>query len=150
MRKLAVPTALFSFAFIAEAGLVTFFTFWPIRHDLRRVHSLLDFLSLYSVDSNLDVWVLTVVHLLALPLCFIRVAGLIRRHRRRYANARLAVRFICITCQVSSLCLRDWACSSPLSDQREAQRASFQSLGWGRCSRANADSSASHGSFMLY
>ncbi len=115
MRKLAVPTALFSFAFIAEAGLVTFLTFWPIRHDLRRVHSLLDFLSLYSVDSNLDVWVLTVVHLLALPLCFIRVAGVIRRHCRRYANARLAVCIICITCQVSSLCLLGGACKKPIS-----------------------------------
>lgn len=107
MPKLAVPAALFSIALIGEAGLVSFFTFWPLRYELRRVRSLLGFLDLYSIDSNLDVWVLTILHLLALPLCFIRVAGLIRRHRRRYANARMAVYIICYTCQVKFQSHRD-------------------------------------------
>ena len=78
---------------------MTFLTFWPIRCELRRIDSLLGFLNLYSIDSNLDVWVLMVLHLLALPLCFVRVAGLIRRHRRRYANARMAIHLICYTTQ---------------------------------------------------
>ena len=100
MRKLSIYAFLFSVALIAEAGLVSFFTFWPIRSELRRTSTLLGFLDLYSVNSNLDVWVLTLIHLLALPLCFVRVAGSIGRHRRRYANARMAVRFVCITSQV--------------------------------------------------
>ena len=100
MRKQAVYASLFCIAVVTEAGLVTFFTFWPIGHDLKKTLSLLGFLGLYSVDSNLDVWVLTVIHVVALPLCFIRVAGQIRRHRRRYSNARMAVSFICITTQV--------------------------------------------------
>ena len=100
MGKLGVTALLFSVALAAEAGLVTFFTFWPIRCELRRTSTLLGFLDLYSVDSNLDVWVLTVLHVLALPLCFIRVAGHIGRRRRRYASARMAVRFICIASQV--------------------------------------------------
>lgn len=100
MRKQAVYASLFCIAVVTEAGLVTFFTFWPISHALKKTSSLLGFLGLYSVDSNLDVWVLTVIHILALPLCFIRVAGQIRRHRRRYAKARMAVSFICITTQV--------------------------------------------------
>ena len=99
MGRLAVPAASFSAALIIEAGLVTFLTFWPIRCELRRVDSLLGFLDLYSIDSNLDVWVLMLLHLLALPPCFIRVAGLIRRHRRRYANARMAIYLICYTTQ---------------------------------------------------
>lgn len=100
MRTTGVIAVLFSFALIAEAGLVSFFTFWPIRYELRRTSTLLGFLDLYSVDSNLDVWVLTVIHVLALPLCFIRVAGHTGRHRRRYASARMAVCFICIASQV--------------------------------------------------
>ena len=100
MRTTGVVAVLFSLLLIAEAGLVSFFTFWPIRYELRRTSTLLGFLDLYSVDSNLDVWVLSLIHVLVLPLCFIRVAGHIGRHRRRYASARMAVIFICIASQV--------------------------------------------------
>ncbi len=112
MRKTSVIALLFSLALITEAGLVSFFTFWPIRYELRRTPTLLGFLNLYSVDSNLDVWVLTVIHVLALPLCFIRVAGHIGRHRRRYASARMAVRFICIATQVGRCTALQTLCSN--------------------------------------
>lgn len=115
MRKMSVVALLFSLALITKAGLVTFFSFWPIRCELRRTSTLLGFLDLYSVDSNLDVWVLTVIHVLALPLCFIRVAGHIGRHHRRYASARMAVRFICIATQVGHCTLLQTPCSDALS-----------------------------------
>jgi hypothetical protein len=92
--------AVFWLAILAELAAVTFLTVWPIRDDAKHARHLRDWLDLYSVDSNLDVWLLSVLHCLLLPLCFLRVAGQTRRHRKRYASARLAVSFIIYTCQV--------------------------------------------------
>jgi hypothetical protein len=85
---------------VLELGLVSFCTFWPIRKRLRSVRAWEDWLDLYSVNSNLDVWLQCVLHCLILPLCFLRVAGQVRRHRRRYASARTAISIIVYTCQV--------------------------------------------------
>lgn len=101
-----LSSVIFGLSIVSELGLVSFCTLWPIRDELRYAESLQQLLDLYSIDSNLDVWVQSVLHCLVLPLCFLRVAGLNRRHRRRYASARLAISCIAYFCQVIDL--EDW------------------------------------------
>ena len=98
--------AVFWLSIIAELAAVTFLAVWPARNELKHARGLRDWVELYSVDSNLDVWLLCILHCLLLPLCFLRVAGQTRRHRKRYASARLAISFIVYTCQVRHTCRR--------------------------------------------
>lgn len=95
-----IPATVFWLSIIGELGLVSFCALWPIREKLREAESFADFLDLYSVDSNLDVWAQSALHCLVLPICFLRTVGQTRRHRRRYAGARLAISFIVYFCQV--------------------------------------------------
>lgn len=100
----------FWLSLVAELGLVTFLAIWPIRDSIKHAESLQDWLDLYSVDSNLDVWLLCIAHCLLLPLCFLRVAGRACRHRKRYGRARLTVSLLVYTCQVQSLCRSPGMC----------------------------------------
>ena len=68
-------SVVFWLSLVAELGLVTYLAIWPVRDSIKHARSLQDWLSLYSVDSNLDVWLLCIAHCLLLPLCFLRVAG---------------------------------------------------------------------------
>ena len=94
---------MFWLSILLELGVVAFCALWPIRDHLRHAQSLQHYIDLYSVDSNLDVWAQSLLHCLMLPFCFLRVAGQNRRHRRRYASARLAISSIVYLCQVTLL-----------------------------------------------
>lgn len=98
-----VPAILFWLSILLELGVVAFCALWPIREHLRHAQSLQHYIDLYSIDSNLDVWAQSLLHCLMLPFCFLRVAGQNRRHRRRYASARLAISSIVYLCQVTLL-----------------------------------------------
>ena len=58
---------LFWLSLVTELAAVTYLAIWPIRDDLSHARSLRDRLRLYGVDSNLDVWLLCILHCVVLP-----------------------------------------------------------------------------------
>lgn len=88
-----VANAILGFAVVLQVAVVSSCALWPIRHDLALLVSMQGWHKLYSIsDSNLDVWLLSLLTSLGNIVCLtsITTSGQLRQTRRVAPRFRLA------------------------------------------------------------
>lgn len=87
-----VANTVLGLAVVLQVAVVSLCTLWPIRHDLALLVTVQGWHKLYSIsDSNLDVWLLSLLACLANIVCLTSIANSGRKRRARRVAPRFKV-----------------------------------------------------------